>query len=112
MKLLFDQNLSHRLPSRLADAFPDSEHVRHARLDRATDEAIWNYAKGHGFAIVTQDADFAERSRLFGSPPRVIWLRCRNTTPRNIELLLREHRQAIAELISEPEGRVLEILRP
>jgi hypothetical protein len=31
---------------------------------------------------VTQDADYAERSRLFGAPPKVIWLRCRKQARR------------------------------
>lgn len=32
MKLLFDHNLSHKLIGRLADLFPDSEHVRNVNL--------------------------------------------------------------------------------
>ena len=76
MRLLFDQNLSHRLPARLTDLFPESVHVRPADLDRASDDKIWTYAKTCGFCIVTQDADFAERSRLYGAPPKVVRLRC------------------------------------
>ena len=72
MKLLFDQNLSHRLPARLVDLFPESSHVRAAALEQASDDTIWNYAKANGFCIVTQDSDFAERSRLFGAPPKVV----------------------------------------
>ena len=64
MKLLFDQNLSHRLPDRLADLFPESAHVRAAGLDRASDDQIWQYASSNVYCIVTQDSDFAERSRL------------------------------------------------
>lgn len=98
MKLLFDQNLSHKLAARLADLFPQSQHVRAAGLDRASDEAVWLYAKANGFAIVTQDADFAERSRLFGAPPKVVWLRCGNSTPQSIEALLRSGVEVLAEL--------------
>ncbi len=64
MKLLFDQNLSHLLVKRLVDLFPASSHVRLLGLDQADDGQIWNYAKEHGFTVVSQDADFAERSRL------------------------------------------------
>ncbi|MEB3217215.1 MAG: DUF5615 family PIN-like protein [Nostocales cyanobacterium 94392] len=39
---------------------------------------IWEFAKNQEFCIVTQDADYAERSRLYGSPPKIIWLRCGN----------------------------------
>ena len=62
MKLLFDQNLSHRLPVRLGDLFPDSAHVRAAGLEQADDRQIWEYAKANGYGIVSQDVDFAERS--------------------------------------------------
>ena len=81
MKLLFDQNLSHRLPRLLADLFPGSVHVRSLALDQASDDEIWEFAKAKDFCIVTQDSDFAERSRLYGAPPKVVWLRCSNSTP-------------------------------
>ncbi len=102
MKLLFDQNLSHKLPARLDDLFPQSAHVRPAGLDRATDEQIWEYAKAHGYCIVTQDADFAERSRLYGAPPKVVWLRCGNCTPQHAETILRGNVLLISELIQNP----------
>ncbi len=75
MKLLFDQNLSYLLPRRLADLFPESDHVRRLSLDRASDDRIWEFAQANGFCVVTQDSDFAERSRLYGAPPKVVWLR-------------------------------------
>ena len=58
MKLLFDQNLSPRLPRLLADLYPDSVHVRAIGLREATDSEIWEYAKQHGFVIVSKDSDF------------------------------------------------------
>ena len=48
MKLLFDQNLSHKLAHRLADLFPDSTHVREIGLKEAEDPAVWEYAKQQG----------------------------------------------------------------
>lgn len=59
MKLLFDENLSFRLPRDLAHLFPESLHVEDVGLDQSDDEAIRRYAVEHGFAIVTKDADFA-----------------------------------------------------
>lgn len=70
MKLLFDQNLSRKLVTRLTDTFPDTSHVELHGLTEASDSRIWEFAKVHGFCIVTQDADFAEKSRLYGSPPK------------------------------------------
>ena len=72
MKLLFDQNLSRKLVSRLADIFPGSSHVRFHGLPEADDGEIWEFARVQAFCIVTQDADFADRSRLYGAPPKVI----------------------------------------
>jgi len=100
LKLLFDQNLSRKLVSRLADIFPDSSHVQFHELTEADDTEIWEFAKVEKFCIVTQDADFAERSRLYGSPPKVIWLRCGNAPTSSVEAILRSGSEAIQELIS------------
>lgn len=110
MKLLFDQNLSHRLPARLADLFPDSAHIRSARLDQAPDDEIWEYARDNGFCIVTQDSDFSERSRLYGAPPKVVWLRCGNSTPHQIETSLRRNAVLLSELIQNPSLHCVEII--
>jgi len=75
MKLLFDQNLSPRLPRFLADLYEGSVHVREVGLRDASDVAVWEYAKQHGFAIVSKDSDFQARSLLYGCPPKFIWLR-------------------------------------
>lgn len=89
MRLLFDQNLSRKLVGRLADVFPDCSHVRFHDLADKTDTEIWEFAKVNDFYIVTQDADFAERSRLYSSPPKVIWLRCGNVPTSQVEQILR-----------------------
>jgi predicted nuclease of predicted toxin-antitoxin system len=91
MKLLFDQNLSPRLPSWLADLFPDSVHILQIGLDDATDLAIWEYAKANGFTIVSKDADFQLQSLLAGHPPKFIWVRVGNCPARAVEELLRRH---------------------
>jgi predicted nuclease of predicted toxin-antitoxin system len=64
VKLLFDQNLSRKLVTRLAALFPDSSHVQFHALSEAEDSEIWEFAKAQNFCIVTQDADFVERSQL------------------------------------------------
>lgn len=109
MKLLFDQNLSHRLAACLDDVFPQSAHVRPAGLDRADDAQIWDYAKVHGYCIVTQDADFAERSRLYGAPPKIVWLRCGNCTPQQVESLIRRNTVVITELIQNAALHYVEL---
>src|ERR1700712_2181766 len=78
MKLLFDQNLSFRICQVVADLFPESNHVRPLGLSEVSDQVLWDYARANGFAIVSQDADFAEMAALFGPSPKVIWLRVGN----------------------------------
>lgn len=109
MKLLFDQNLSRKLATRLADIFPDSSHVQFHELQEKTDTEIWEFARKNDFCIVTQDADFAERSRLYGSPPKVVWLRCGNTPVNQVEDLIRSGSQAIQELLNNPNLHCLEL---
>ena len=91
MKLLFDQNLSPRLPNLLRDLFPGSVHVRELGLKDAEDAAIWDYALTHGFVIVSKDSDFQQRSLLFGAPPQFIWVRLGNCSVADSADLLRTH---------------------
>jgi len=62
MRLLFDQNLSHRLVVLLANEYPGSVHVRDVALNAADDQAIWQFAVRHGLAIVSKDSDFQQRA--------------------------------------------------
>ena len=91
MKLLFDENLSHRLVSALSDVYPKSAHVRDLGLKAAVDTDLWNYAKGNEFVIVSKDSDFHQRSLLLGSPPKVIWVRLGNCSTNEVARVLRNH---------------------
>jgi predicted nuclease of predicted toxin-antitoxin system len=102
MKLLFDQNLSGALVSRLADLFPESEHVKTVGLMQADDHAVWVFAKEHGCAIVSKDSDFQQRSLLFGAPPKVIWLRVGNCPCSRIEKLIRDHSVTLHTFETDP----------
>jgi predicted nuclease of predicted toxin-antitoxin system len=62
---------------------------------------IWQYAKDNGYAIVSKDSDFQERSVLRGHPPKIIWLRATNYTSAEIEGLLRAAVAVIARFIQE-----------
>lgn len=95
MKLLFDENLSHRLVSLLADLFPDSVHVRDIGLKAADDIRVWDYAKTDDLIIVSKDSDMHDRSFLFGYPPKVIWIRLGNCSTSDAEKLLRHEYETI-----------------
>ena len=97
MKLLFDQNLSHRLPDRLSDLYPGSAQVRLLGMDRAPDAAIWEHARREGFAIATRDVDLAEIATLRGAPPLVVWLRGGNSSTAAVEAALRTAHENIVD---------------
>jgi predicted nuclease of predicted toxin-antitoxin system len=109
MKLLFDQNLSFKLCTQLADEFPDSNQVRLLTLDAADDRTIWKYAKANGFTLVTQDSDFADMAALFGPPPKVIWLRCGNQPTSVVAHLLRSQAEALRKFAQDKSAACWEI---
>ena len=95
MKLLFDENLSHKLVRLLSDIFPDAVHVRDVSLKAASDPIVWEYAKDNGLVIVSKDSDLHQRSFVFGQPPKVVWVRLGNCSTSDVEKLLRKNFVAI-----------------
>lgn len=109
MKLLLDQNLSPRLVRRLADLYPNSSHVAEVGLDRSLDKEVWNYARQHGYLIVTKDVDFSELSLLQGFPPKVVWIRRGNCSTQDIELILRANFNSIKAMNEDASTGILEL---
>jgi predicted nuclease of predicted toxin-antitoxin system len=70
MKLLFDENLSHRLVDLLAAEFPGSAHPRQLGMRGASDMVLWEYAREKGFTIVSKDGILGSAYSLRGHPPR------------------------------------------
>jgi predicted nuclease of predicted toxin-antitoxin system len=101
MKLLFDHNLSPRLVSRLADIFPESNHVDNLGLAQVDDSEIWVYAQNNDFAIATKDSDYNELLMLRGFPPKIIWIRRGNCSTSEIEAMLRTHINDIQTLFDD-----------
>lgn len=75
----------------------------------ADDGAIWEYAKTNGFAIVSRDSDFQDRSVIYGDPPEVIWLRVTNCSSEVIAQLLKSALPVISKFI-EHDAETLLIL--
>lgn len=79
MSLLFDQNISFRIVSKIVSNFPTAKQVRQLGIENHSDIEIQQYAKQNNFTIVTFDADFFDLSNFKGHPPKIIWLRFGNT---------------------------------
>jgi len=73
--------------------------VRDVGLRDALDPSILAAARAAGADVLTKDADFAAMVGRLGAPPRVLWLRCGNTSNTALrELLTRELPAALARL--------------
>jgi len=103
MKLLFDENLSPKLPNRLRDLFPNLLHVRDVGMKATIDPIVWDYAKDNDLMIVSKDADMHDLSLVFGNPPKVIWLRLGNCSTLEVENFLRQEFSSI-KLFYEDEN--------
>jgi len=51
VRLLFDEQLSARLCSMLANIYPDSLHVEQIDLSGASDDAVWRAAAERGCVL-------------------------------------------------------------
>ena len=107
MKLLLDQNLSHRLVPALQDIFSESVHVRDVGLASSDDFVVWEHARAHGLVILSKDSDFRHLSFTFGAPPKVIWIRCGNCQTSEIEALLRRRREDMLAFDEDEQGAFL-----
>ncbi len=110
MSLLFDQNLSRRLPQLLAAEFPAAEQVIAAGLSNADDLDVWEYAASRSLAVVSKDSDFVELSERLGPPPKVIWLQGGNGPTREVVALIRANAADILRFLADPGAAVLELV--
>jgi predicted nuclease of predicted toxin-antitoxin system len=107
MRLLLDENLSDRVIPRIVDFYPDSLHVKALGLVSTDDGIIWEYAKTNGFMIVPKDADFHQRSILYGHPPKFIYLRIGNSPTSKITQILRDNVETIAQFEESERESIL-----
>ena len=110
-RLLFDQNVAPALPSRLADLYPGSAHVRDLGLASADDEMIWAHAAAVGYLIVTKDDDFRQRSFLRGPPPQVVWTKLGNCRTADVEDALRGRFAEVCAFSVDPQAALLVFAR-
>lgn len=80
------------------------------QLEQAADRVIWQFARAHGYAIVTKGSDFNDLSLLRGAPPKIVWLRVGNCTTTVAEAVLRRHAPQIQHFVIHSADVLLELL--
>lgn len=103
MIIWIDAQLSPALAGWITAAFADVKitavAIRDLGLRDAEDEAIFLAAREADVAVLTKDGDFVELHERIGSPPKVIWLTCGNTSNVALRALLSARlRDAVALL--------------
>lgn len=100
MKLWLDAQLSPAMASWISERFAiEAVSVRDVGLRDALDVAIFEAAKRAGVTLVTKDSDFSHLIERLGPPPRIIWLRCGNTSNERLrEVFQKTLRNAVALL--------------
>ena len=107
MKLLLDENLSDRVVPQILDLYLNSAHVKSHSLIHTDDALIWFFAQQHGYTIVSKDADFHQRSLVFGHPPKLVFLRVGNCPTSRITQLLRSNYALLSTFHSDSNASIL-----
>jgi predicted nuclease of predicted toxin-antitoxin system len=100
-----DAQLSPALAPWLAATFGvEALSVRHLGLAAAKDVAIFRAAREANAVVITKDADFVALLDRFGPPPRLLWLRCGNTSNAHLRTVLTTTFRAAVDLfrLGEP----------
>ena len=87
MRFLVDAQLPPALARWLGGRGHDATHVIDIGLERAADGMLWEHALRVEAALITKDEDFALRKVLTQPGPAVVWVRCGNTTRRELLVL-------------------------
>jgi predicted nuclease of predicted toxin-antitoxin system len=90
IELWLDAQLSPALAAWINQEFEDlrAQSVRALGLREAGDREIFFAAREAGAVVVSKDSDVVRLLERHGSPPKVIWLTCGNTSNRNMRSIL------------------------
>lgn len=83
--------------------------VAYLNLRDAADRTIFWQAREANAVVITKDEDFVTLLDQHGSPPKVIWLTCGNTSNRRVKEIFQQHLVKAVHLLSTSD--LVEITR-
>jgi predicted nuclease of predicted toxin-antitoxin system len=105
--LWVDAQLSPALAPWLTQEFGvEAFSARYLGLVPANDRQIFEAARKANAVVLTKDADFTLWLERLGPPPRVLWLRCGNTSNAYLKNVLRKTLRGALEMIGSGEALV------
>ncbi len=109
MKLWLDVHIPPALIPWLRSEFAiEAVTFQHMRLREAEDRKIFFLARDADAVIMSKDADFAGLIGQLGSPPKLLWITCGNTSKANLQRILAETLPIALELLARGEA-IIEI---
>jgi predicted nuclease of predicted toxin-antitoxin system len=102
MRVWLDAHLSPGIARWLSETFEvAASPVRELGLRGAEDDQIFFAARKAADVVITKDVDFVTLLERHGSPPKIIWLTCGNTSDAALrEILTAKFREALRLLDS------------
>ena len=89
MKIWVDAQMSPATADWIRSQFDfDATAIRDIGLRDAEDIEIFNSAKSADAIVITKDRDFILLLDRLGPPPRIIWLRCGNTSNERLKSII------------------------
>ena len=107
MTIWVDAQLSPRIARWITANFPVLAFpLRDLGLRDSSDEEIFAAARVSDAIVLTKDSDFAHLQESKGSPPKIIWLTCGNTSEAALQELLSQHLTIAISLLTNGENLV------
>lgn len=107
MTIWVDAQLSPRAARWIAANFPvAAAPLRDLGLRDASDEEIFASARAANAIVLTKDSDFLRLLEQQGSPPKVLWLTCGNTSEAALQQILSLHLTTALSLLAGGEDLV------
>ena len=109
MTIWVDAHISPGLAAWINEKFPYEAHsLRGIGLRDAKDNEIFEAARSANVVILSKDSDFLDLIGKYGSPPKLILLRCGNTTNQRLREIFGVHLQNAMQQLSNGEA-VIEV---
>lgn len=99
---ILDAHFSPHLAPWLKSEFAvEAFSLRFLEMSSFEDLQIFKYSKKRNAIVITKDADFVQLHERFGSPPKIVYVTCGNTSNEKMKALFRAKFPLILELISQ-----------
>ncbi|HEX8547690.1 MAG TPA: DUF5615 family PIN-like protein [Cytophagaceae bacterium] len=104
MTIIIDAQLSPHLAPWIEATFQvKSVSVSFLGLNQSPDFEIFKLAKEMKAIVMTKDEDFVQLFHRLGSPPKLIWVTCGNTTNSRMKKILMDRLHQALDLLSNQD---------